>query len=116
MIGTIGIVCIIIGFIFKAFPPQKINGIYGYRTPSSMKNQDTWNESQKYSANALIILGFIYLALGFLLSHLFEDISIVYENIIILIGVIIMILLDEVHLKKVFNKDGSRKSCNINKN
>lgn len=116
MLGVVGIICIGAGFLLKIFPPRKINCIYGYRTPSSTKNQDTWNEAQKYSANSFIVLSFIYLALGFVLSHLFENISIIYENIIILLGVIIMIILDEVHLKKVFNKDGSRKSSSINKN
>lgn len=59
MIIILGIICIIIGFIFKAFPPQKINSIFGYKTILSMKNQDTWNEAHKYSANTLVTLGFI---------------------------------------------------------
>lgn len=109
MIGLVGIICIVLGFIFKAFPPRKINHIYGYRTILSMKNQEIWNEAQKYSANTFIIFGFIYVALELVLSYLIKNISIGYENIIILIGVVIMIILDEVHLKKVFNKDGSRK-------
>ncbi|AIY79020.1 SdpI family protein [Clostridium cagae] len=41
MIIILGIIFIIIGFIFKAFPPKKINSIFGYRTLLSMKNQDT---------------------------------------------------------------------------
>lgn len=110
MIVFIGIILIVVGFIFKIFAPRKINHIYGYRTTSSMKNQDTWDEAQKYSATSFIVLGFIYLALGFVFSYLFENISSVYECIIILIGIVIMIVLDEMHLKKVFNKDGSRKS------
>lgn len=109
MIGLVGIICIVVGFIFKAFPPRKMNSIYGYRTSSSMKNQDTWNVAQKYSANTFIIFGFIFVALEFVLSYLIENIGIGYENMIILIGLVIMIILDEVHLTKVFNKDGSRK-------
>lgn len=109
MIGLVGVICMVLGFIFKVFPPRKINGIYGYRTKLSMKNQDTWNEAQKYSANTFVIFGFIYVSLQFVLSYLIRNISIGYENIIILIGLVIMIILDEVHLKKVFNKDGSRK-------
>jgi len=109
MIGFIGIICIVAGFIFKVFPPRKINSIYGYRTTLSMKNQDTWNEAQKYSANTFIILGFIYVALGFVSSHLIGNIRMGHESIIISIGLIIMIVLDEVHLKKVFSKGGNRK-------
>lgn len=29
-------------------PPKDINGIYGYRTSMSMKNQDTWDFAQRY--------------------------------------------------------------------
>lgn len=115
MIGLVGIICIIADFIFKTFLPRKTNSIYGYRTPLSMKNQDTWNEAQKYSANTFLILGFIYVALEFILNYLIKDISIGYKNIIVLMGFVIMIVVDEVHLRKVFNKDGSRKLY-INKN
>lgn len=29
------------------FPPKKINGVYGYRTSSSMKSQQNWDYAQK---------------------------------------------------------------------
>lgn len=107
MIIILGIIFIIIGFIFKAFPPKKINSIFGYRTLLSMKNQDTWNEAHKYSANTFIIVGFIFIPLQFVLSKL--NISYGYEKIILLICAVLMIITNEVHLKKVFNNDGSRK-------
>ncbi|WP_010295785.1 SdpI family protein [Clostridium senegalense] len=121
MIALIGIICIVIGFIFKAFPPRKINRIYGYRTKLSMKNEDTWNVAQKYSANTFIILGFIYLALEFILNQLSKTINVSYENIIILIGLVIMIILDEMHLKKflimmeIGNYKGGYSSFNLYK-
>ncbi|PIH04121.1 SdpI family protein [Clostridium combesii] len=107
MIIILGIICIAIGFIFKAFPPQKINYIWGYRTILSMKNQDTWNEAHKYSANTFIVLGFVFVPLQFVLSEL--NISYGYEKIVLSVCFVIMIILNEVHLKKVFNNDGSRK-------
>lgn len=107
MIIILGIIFIIIGFIFKAFPPKKINSILGYRTLLSMKNQDTWNEAHKYSANTFIIVGVIFIPLQFVLSKL--NISYGYEKIIFLICAVLMIITNEVHLKKVFNNDGSRK-------
>ncbi|APH16654.1 sdpI/YhfL family protein [Clostridium sporogenes] len=107
MIIILGIICITIGFIFKAFPPQKINSIWGYRTILSMKNQDTWNEAHKYSANTFIALGFVFVPLQFVLREL--NISYGYEKIVLLVCFVIMIILNEVHLKKVFNNDGSRK-------
>lgn len=45
------------GFLMLKFPPKKINGLYGYRTLSSMKNQERWDFSQKYAAVEMIKLG-----------------------------------------------------------
>lgn len=45
-----GILLLITSFIFVKFPPKKINGIYGYRTLSSMKDQASWDVAQKVSA------------------------------------------------------------------
>lgn len=39
------------------FPPKKINMLYGYRTTRSMKNQEQWDFSQKYSAKLLMLCG-----------------------------------------------------------
>jgi len=109
MLYSVGIIFLVIGLIFKAFPPKKINFIYGYRTNFSMKNQDIWKEAQKYSANSFIVLGFIYVVLGFVFSQFLNNISEGYQIIIFLTGAVIMLIVDEVHLRKVFNKDGSKK-------
>ena len=47
----------------QKFPPKKINSIYGYRTPSSMKNQERWNFAQKFSAKEIIKMG-VFLSLS----------------------------------------------------
>lgn len=39
------------------FPPKRINGLYGYRTESSMKSQERWDFSQRYAANKMIKWG-----------------------------------------------------------
>lgn len=109
MLYGLGIIFLIAGFIFKILPPKKINSIYGYRTNISMKNQDTWNVAQKYSANSMIILGIVYAALEFILSQLIKNLAVSYQGIIFFIGVVVMLIFDEMHLRKIFNKDGSRK-------
>jgi len=38
--STSGLIFILAGFIMLKFPPKKINSLYGYRTSSSMKNQE----------------------------------------------------------------------------
>jgi len=109
MLYSVGLIFIVIGFIFKMFPPRKINYIYGYRTNLSMKNQDIWNEAQKYSANSFIVLGFIYVSLRFILSLTIGNIGDGYNGMLLTIGIIIMIIFDEGHLRKLFNNDGSRR-------
>lgn len=52
-----GLIFMFAGFVMLKFPPKKINGFYGYRTSSSMKNQERWDFSQKYASNEMIKLG-----------------------------------------------------------
>jgi len=105
----IGIIVITLGILFKLFPPRRIDILYGYRTKLAVKNQDTWDVAQKYAANSLIILGFVYVALGFKLDELIGDVSIGYKLNICLSWVFITIIFDEIHLRRVFNRDGTRK-------
>ena len=62
--GT-GILLAASGGILLKYPPKKINWFYGYRTRSSMKNQDRWDFAQRYSARELIRTGFIMVLTGF---------------------------------------------------
>ena len=39
---------VIIGKIWLKHPPKSINSSYGYCTPMSQKNQDTWDFAQAY--------------------------------------------------------------------
>ena len=71
--NSIGIVPFLTGIIFAItalilyfFPPRKINYLYGYRTAASMKNQERWDFSQKYSAVKMFQSGLFLIALSFL--------------------------------------------------
>lgn len=55
--GLGGIIFMAAGIFMYAFPPKKINSLYGYRTKSSMKSQDRWDFAQKYSAIRLVFAG-----------------------------------------------------------
>lgn len=57
--STSGLIFMLAGFIMLKFPPKNINSLYGYRTSSSMKNQERWDFSQKYSAIEMIKLAAI---------------------------------------------------------
>ncbi len=57
---TTGPFFVLTGIIMLKSPPKKINSLYGYRTISSMKSQERWDFSQKYSAWLMIKSGIAY--------------------------------------------------------
>lgn len=94
------------GFLLYKHPPQKINSIYGYRTKSSMKSQETWIFSNKYFGRiwyylGLIISLLILFIIIFLRPKIFPNEEI--TNIIISIELIFLflpIIFTEIKLKK----------------
>ncbi|UQB69434.1 SdpI family protein [Epilithonimonas zeae] len=62
--NIIGFIFILAGLIQMIFPPKKINSLYGYRTPRSMKNIEVWNFAQKLSSKILILIGFFLILFG----------------------------------------------------
>lgn len=94
-----GAILIIAGAIMYKFPPRKINILYGYRTMNSMKSQERWDFSQKYSAKELMKFGVFLFTLSLL--GLF-DISEGLVNGIVVLFVFIPILTTEIALRKKF--------------
>jgi len=84
-LSVVSIVFIIVGLITFKFPPKTINGLYGYRTKSSMKNQETWDFAQVYSSKKIITIGFIMLILS--INFIVIDFS---NTQIVIIGLIII--------------------------
>ncbi|GAB3932531.1 SdpI family protein [Mucilaginibacter myungsuensis] len=60
----IGIIFVIAASLQKKWQPKKINSLYGYRTTASMQNQQAWDEANRYSANLMINLGWVLIAIG----------------------------------------------------
>ena len=60
----IPVVMIILGMLYRNHYPKKINNHHGYRTTRSMKNQDTWEYSQKIFGKIALIDGVIMLAIS----------------------------------------------------
>lgn len=52
------------GLVMLKFPPSKINFIYGYRTPRSMKSQERWDFAQRYAARELLRIGGLTMVLA----------------------------------------------------
>lgn len=102
--------CIFAGLFFKIVPPKKINHIYGWRSRMSMKNIDTWNEAQRFGSNIFIIGGIFLAIFGAIIYICYGEVTKKIECIIIVITTAIILISGEVHLREVFNKDGSRKT------
>jgi uncharacterized membrane protein len=62
----IGIIFLNTALIMYRFPVKKINYLFGYRTKNSMKNQQIWNFSQKFSSIKMLQSGLFLVAFSFL--------------------------------------------------
>lgn len=112
----IPILMIISGRIMWKHPPQKINGILGYRTTRSMKNKDTWEFAHNCCGKLWWKTGFMLLIPSVLIHFPFYNRT---ETEIGIIGsilcpiqcvvMIIPIFLTEQALKRTFTNEGIQK-------
>ncbi len=104
------IVFIILGGLIRFFPPKNQNSSYGYRSFMSMKNQDTWNEAQKYAGFTILIFGLINLFLGIwaIITPIILNNEIV-QFIVLVIGIVTVIYINEARLRDIFTEEGRRK-------
>ena len=105
-----------LGRYYSRKAPKNINWVYGYRTPVSTKNQDTWEFAHKYFGKlwykfGICLLPASIIAMLFVLGKSEHIIGIVGE--IICGGQVVMMVLviypTERALKKNFDKDGNRR-------
>lgn len=112
----IPLLMIILGGAMHKQPPKKINNLVGYRTPRSMKNEDTWKYSHEYIGRLWTKLGWIVFALSVLVHIPFYNSS---ENVVGVLAVVIEMLqcaimvasvvATEKALKSKFTDDGKLK-------
>ena len=108
----IGFLFIVLGVIQKRFPPKKINNYYGYRMPSAMKNQQTWDEANRYAGVIMIKTGMVIFIAGLIITILMHEINIsartmfLCNYLVILVStmgsVLTLIVATENHLDKTF--------------
>ena len=108
----IGIIILVVGWIMVKYPPKKINYLYGYRTESSMKNQQTWDEANRFSAHLMVRIGCILILVGLVFSLIFSAgiLRPTIQNVlrpVLLIGssiisALILIAITQRHLEKTF--------------
>lgn len=106
----IPLIMVVVGFVMIKFPKKRINWFYGYRTSNAMKNQETWDFSQKYSGKMMLQFGLISLLPSIIFTlptYGMTDDEISFVSIIIMciqmVLLIIVVLLTEIALKKKFN-------------
>jgi uncharacterized membrane protein len=101
LVGFIFIIMAIVGYIF---PPRKINYFYGYRTTSSMKTQEAWDFSQRFSAIKMGQIGLLLLASSFVntfipMSH---KTAVFVGTTLIILSCVYLIWSTEMAIKKQF--------------
>lgn len=114
----VGVILYLAGFIIQRFPPKKINNWYGYRTASSMKDQQSWDEANRYSARLMMRVGLISLITGIIVTtivnYLLADKKMaegLMAGITIasaIIPAVLVITSTERHLDKIFNNNEIR--------
>jgi len=104
------------GLYFYLAGPKRINFVFGYRTPMSMKNLDTWKFGNAYAGRCMWSTGAVLLigSLAALFAIINSD-----ETVIRTVGIIIIIthavmifgsvISTEVALRKRFDRNGNRK-------
>lgn len=91
-----------VSMIMKIWPPKKINYLYGYRTPRSMKSQRNWDIANNYGSNLIMWAG-ITNVLVHLLSYALVggDTSLIIPMAYFLSFLAVAIVLIEIRLKRL---------------
>lgn len=107
---------IIAGYFMWKHCPKKINGMVGYRTKRSMKNQDTWKFAHEDCGKRWWIIGWVMLLPTILLQLPFygkSDDAIGWVGLAICViecsVLVCSIIPTEKALQNTFNEDGGRK-------
>lgn len=87
------------------------SAVFGYRTHAARRNMDTWIEANHFAGRSIMIVGSLLILLLLLLEIVLPEPEGFYPALIasIVVGTALVFLLTEVHLKKIFFKDGKRR-------
>lgn len=112
----IPVMMIILGMVMWKKIPKNINAVYGYRTPMSMKNMDTWKFAHEMAGKIWVKTGSILLIPSLLIHIPFlkSDASTIGNLGLIICFVqvavlVISIMPVEKKLKKTFDENGNRR-------
>ena len=102
-------VLFLISIIFWKFPPKKINGWYGYRTPKAMLNQNIWGfANTTFNQDFLKYSGFSLLA-ALLLASITKSELTWQPMVFVGLSILVSIIKTERALNDNFTEEGKRK-------
>ena len=101
---------LIMGYIYKFYPPKKPNYIYGYRTRRTMSNQNIWDYANKIGARMIILAGWLVMVIGVLSTYLFPDESILITAAAMVITLLAGYYFCELDLNRHFDREGNTKA------
>lgn len=106
-----GFFFVTIGYWYYKHPPKNINSFSGYRTQASMRNQQTWNEGNRYSSRIMIIIGAVMLTIGLLSFFILflQELHVLIAAGFTIIAALSIMLFTERHLEKKFDNTGNVK-------
>lgn len=98
-----------LAFLFKQYPPKKINSWYGYRTPRSMSGPEVWKDVNEFASQMMLKICFA----GLFLPIAMYVIAPQHNILVTLLGHCVLILLvipfTERYLDKRYDGQGNRK-------
>lgn len=107
----IGPLILILGLVFRAYPPKKINDLYGYRSKRSKYSQETWDYANNISSNYIIKIGITTTLLQISIYSLYgHESSIIIATIFMVFSLVVSIFFTEQKLKEKFG------DCKLEKN
>ncbi len=89
----------LISYLYFLFPPKKANRIYGFRTSTSLKSNESFAYANKYASNYLLLLSHVNTTINLLLILL----NIINPTITVLVTLLCLalsIILTEVKIKR----------------
>lgn len=101
-------VLFLISIIFWKFPPKKINGLYGYRTPKAMQNEDIWQfANATFNLTFLKYSGISFLAALVLTSSSSEQLT-WQPMVFVALAILVSLIKTERAINETFDDDGKR--------
>lgn len=104
-------IMIVFGAYFMRRSPKDINMLFGYRTTLSMKNRDTWETAHRIIGRYWLIMGIVMLPVCVIPAIIAteNDELMTVIMFITLVPLLLGIVLTEIRLHRIFDKDGNRR-------